>query len=46
LPLPAKAHIPLNPSADAMAELTWQARRLTTERVKLVPGRAEAIRRR
>jgi DNA-binding CsgD family transcriptional regulator len=29
--LPTKAQIPLNPSADAMADLTWEARRLTAE---------------
>lgn len=44
--LPAQAQIPLNPPADAMAELTWEARRLTTEQARLVHGRAEAIRQR
>ncbi len=42
--LPAQGQIPLNPSADAMAELAWEARRLTAEQVKLVHGKAEAIR--
>jgi hypothetical protein len=44
--LPADAEIPLNPSADAMAELTWEARRLTAEQVKVVHGKAEAMRHR
>jgi hypothetical protein len=44
--LPAEAEIWLNPSADAIAELTWEARRLTAEQVKLVHGKAEAIRQR
>jgi hypothetical protein len=44
--LPADPEIPLNPSADAFAELTWEARRLTAEQVKLVHGEAEAMRRR
>ncbi len=36
--------IPLNPSADAMAGLTWEARRLTAEQVKLARRKAEAMR--
>jgi hypothetical protein len=44
--LPAEAQIPLNPSAGAMAELTWEARRLTAEQVKLVHATAEAIQQR
>jgi hypothetical protein len=44
--LPAEAEIPLNPSADAMAELMWEARRLAAGQVKLVNGKAEAMRRR
>lgn len=44
--LPAEAGIRLNPSADAMAELTWEARRLTAEQVNLVRGRAEAMQQR
>lgn len=34
--LPADPEIPLNPSADAMAELTLEARRLTAEQVEVV----------
>jgi hypothetical protein len=37
--------IPLNPAADAMAELTWEARRRTAEQVELVHGKAGAMRR-
>jgi hypothetical protein len=44
--LPAQAQMPLNPSADAMAALTWEARRLNAEQVKLVHGKAEAIQQR
>jgi len=44
--LPADPEIPLNPSADAIAELTWEARRLAAEQVKLVHGKAEAMRQR
>jgi hypothetical protein len=44
--LPADSEIPLNPSADAIAELTWEARRLTSEQVKVVHRKAEAMRRR
>jgi hypothetical protein len=44
--LPADSEIPLNPSADAMAELTWEARRLTSEQVKVVHRKAEAMRHR
>jgi hypothetical protein len=44
--LPAEAGTGLNPSADAMAELTWEARRLTAEQVGLVHARAQAIRQR
>jgi hypothetical protein len=44
--LPADYEIPLNPSADAMAELTWEARRLTSEQVKVVHRKAEAMRHR
>jgi hypothetical protein len=44
--LPADPEIPLNPSADAMAELTWAARRLTAEQVKVVHREAEAMRHR
>jgi hypothetical protein len=44
--LPAEAGIRLNPAAAAMAELTWEARRLTAEQVNLVRGKAEAIRQR
>jgi hypothetical protein len=44
--LPADPEIPLNPSADAMAELTWEARRLAAEQVKLVHSKAEAMRQR
>jgi hypothetical protein len=36
--------IPLNPSAHAMAELTWEARRLAAEHVKFVRSQAEAMR--
>lgn len=46
LRLPADPEIPLNPSSDAMAELAWEARRLTAEQVKLVHGKAEAMRHR
>jgi hypothetical protein len=46
LRLPADPEIPLNPSADAMAELTWEARRLTAEQVKVVHHKAEAMRHR
>ena len=42
--LPADSEIPLNPSAGAMAELTWEARRLTAEQVKVVHRKAEAMR--
>jgi hypothetical protein len=38
--------IPLNPRADAMAELLWEGRRLTAEQVLLVRGQAEAMKRR
>jgi hypothetical protein len=41
--LPADPEIPLNPSADAMAELTWEARRLTAEQVEVVHGEADAM---
>jgi hypothetical protein len=44
--LPADPEILLNPSADAIAELTWEARRLAAEQVKLVHGKAEAMRQR
>ena len=44
--LPADPEIPLNPSAYAMAELTWEARRLTAGQVELVHGKAEAMRHR
>jgi hypothetical protein len=44
--LPADPEIPLNPSAEAMAELTWEARRLTAEQVKVVHREAEAMRHR
>jgi hypothetical protein len=44
--MPVDPEIPLHPSADAMAELTWEARRLTAEQVTVVHGKAEAMRRR
>jgi hypothetical protein len=44
--LSADAEILLNPSADAIAELTWEARRLAAEQVKLGDGKAEAMRQR
>jgi hypothetical protein len=44
--LPTEPEIPLNPSSDAISRLTWEARRLTAEQVKLVRGRAEAMRQR
>lgn len=44
--LPATTQIPLNPSAGAMAELTWEARRLTAEQVNLIHAKAETIRQR
>lgn len=46
MPLPAEPGIPLNPSVDAMAELAWEARRLTAEQVGLVHGKAGEMRNR
>jgi hypothetical protein len=36
----------MSSSADAMAELTWEARRLTAEQVKLVHAKAQAMQQR
>lgn len=44
--LPADPGMPLSPSAGAMAELTWEARRLTAGQLKAVHGKAEAMRQR
>ena len=43
---PAGNEIPINARAEAMAELIWEARRLTVEQVLLVRGEAEAMKRR
>jgi hypothetical protein len=43
---PADPGFPLNPSAAALAELTWEARRLTAEQVQLVHAETEAMRQR
>jgi hypothetical protein len=40
--LPADPEIVLNPSAAAMAELTWEVRRLAAEQIKLVRAKAKA----